>query len=82
MYSYKLLNGMLHVSSMLSEGEYCVKHSRLQYIGITHAHTHTHTRGCHPITPALHKKACVTYATSTVALLDKYNYNNLKDSTP
>ena len=71
---------MLHVSSMLSEGEYCVtaqKHSRLQYLGITHAHTHTWLP---PHYTRITQKG-ITYATSTVALLDKYNYN-LNDNTP
>ena len=53
-------------------------HSRLQYLGITHAHTHTWLP---PHYTRITQKS-ITYATSTVALFDKYNYNNLNDNTP
>ena len=54
---------------MLSEGEYCVKHSRLQYLSIMHVHTHMWLP---PHYTHITQKS-LTYATSTIALLDKYN---------
>ena len=59
------MHGMLHVSSMLSEGILCYGLAA-QYLSIMHAHT---THGCHHITQ---KSTASTYATSTVALLDNY----------